>query len=152
MERAKTARPGLHVQGAFPVVLHACLNVQTVSQGHELLVCDILEDFCAATIARVCIDEQKRLDLRNSCHNTANGDEFSEMNTPNIAYTKGDVRPQRFEVQIAVESQIGHTVVQKQPTSGESTKVGIGYFHLVRSPDSSPFADVLSRRGHHRDG
>lgn len=104
MEGAETARPRLHVQGAFPVVLHACLRVQTVGQGHELLVCDILEDFCAAAIARVGIDEQKRLDLRNSRHNTANGDEFSKMYTTNIAYTKSDIRPQRFEVQVAVES------------------------------------------------
>lgn len=92
------------MQGAFPVVLHTCLRVQTVSQGQELLVCDILEDFCAAAIARVCIDEQKRLDLRNSRYNTADGDEFSEMYPPNIAYTKSDIRSQRVEVQVAVES------------------------------------------------
>jgi len=104
LEGAETARPRLHVQGAFPVVLHARLRVQTVGQRHKLLVCDILEDFCSAAIACVGIDEQKRFDLRNSRHNTANGDESSEMYTPNIADTKSDIRPQGFEVQVAVES------------------------------------------------
>jgi hypothetical protein len=93
LEGAETTRPCLHMQGTFPVVLHACLRIQTVGQGHELFVCDVLEDFCAATIARVGIDEQKWLDLRNSRHNTANGDEFSEVYTPNIAYTKGNIGP-----------------------------------------------------------
>jgi hypothetical protein len=141
------------MQGAFPVVLHACLRVQAVSQRHELLVCDILEDFCTAAIARVGVDEQKWLDFRNSRYNTANGDKFPEMYTSNVAYTKRNIRPRGFEVQVAVESlRFVGNVDRKRPTSGELMKVGTGYFHPVRSPDSSPSADVLSRRGHHRDG
>ena len=104
LEGAETASPRLHMQSTFPIVLHACLRVQTVGQRHELFVCDVLEDFCAAAIACIGIDQQKRLNLRDSRHNTADGDEFPKVYTSNIAYTKSDIRPQGFEVQVAVES------------------------------------------------
>ena len=60
------------------VLLTASL-IFAVEQGSKLFASNVLERFCSADIACVCVDQEKGLDLGDPSDDSPDSDEFAEM-------------------------------------------------------------------------
>jgi len=92
LERTKTTSSGLHVQGAFNVVLPAVVRIRAIDERCELLICDFLENLRAAIIAGISVDEEERLDFGDAGDDSPHSYKLAQVGSFDITYSHGNVR------------------------------------------------------------
>lgn len=86
------------MQRTFDIVPLALVLVLAVGNGSELFSGDLLESLRSADIAGIGIDQQERLDLRDTSDNATDSDELPEMHTLHFANSHRGVGKQGLEV------------------------------------------------------
>lgn len=100
LEGRELGRPSLHVQLTLALILLASFADAAV-EGRDFATLHILEDFGPARVASVGVDLQERLDFGDTRDYAANGDEFAEVRTANLAHGEDRLVGEWPEVEVA---------------------------------------------------
>jgi hypothetical protein len=107
LERNELARPGLHRQATQHSILPTRVR-RALHQGQERPTEDLLERLLSARFARVGVDEDVRLDIRDSRRDSSDGDEGPEVASLDVSDGERVLGggSEGFDVEVAAEQ--GH--------------------------------------------
>lgn len=104
LERLKLASPSLHDQPS-PRAVPDALLARTLDERGDLPPIHVLEDFGAARVARVGVDEEERFDFGDPGDDAADGDEGAQVGTADLADREGWGVAERAEEEVAIEGE-----------------------------------------------
>lgn len=129
----------LHMQRPSDAVLDTLFFVCAIVEWGECLGRDFLERFGTADIAGIRVHLEQRFDLGDACHDAAHSYQVSNVCTPNLANSHGNIAREGLEIQVAKG-------IMRQSTK-QVVHHALSSKYVVREPslihDLVPFASLV---------